>query len=188
MPRAGWRVVLRRAGRVLRFDRTVYADVARDRTGLRQAVAVVAIVAAAAALGAALATDWSPGALLGAAVAALLHWLIWTGVTYLVATTLVRGRATRPGFRRVLRVVGYAETPQVVALGGFLPVAGPVVVVLARLLALVAGHQALEEALGLDRRRTAATTAACFALGLALSTLVKARLGDIGWWQALLRP
>src|SRR5690242_7682656 len=84
-PRGGERrLVLRRMGRVLRFDKAVYPDAARDTGGVRQAGWVVCVVTLAVAVGAVLVAGWHLGVLLAAVLAAVLHWLIWAGVTYLI--------------------------------------------------------------------------------------------------------
>lgn len=185
-PRDGiGRLMLKRMGRVLRLDKTIYAELPGDPTALRQATWVVRVAALAAAIGTALVADWHPGALLGAVVAAVLHWLIWAGVTFAIATRLFHS-VVKP--RHLVVSMGYAEAPAIITLLAFIPVAGSWIVVLSRALSFATGRQALQQTAALDGRRTAATAITAFVLGLAITALVKAWLGDIGPWAALLRP
>lgn len=180
-----WWLMLRRMGRVTRLDHAVYPDLAQDPAALRQAAWVIRIVTVAAAIGTVLVAGWEAGALLGAVLGALLHWLIWTGVTYLIASRLFH---TSASLRGLLATMGYAQAPHAIAILAFIPFAGPALVVLSRLLMFVAGHQAMEQTADLGSRRNAATAILAFVIGLAVSALVEAWLGDIGAWEALLRP
>jgi hypothetical protein len=170
---------------VCRFDRTVYADVVREKGALRQAGRIVGIVAAAAAIGAMLIDGWEAGAIVGAALAAVAHWLLWTGLISLIASWVFRSGVAP---RSLLAAMGYAQAPQVLAILGFIPVVGPVIVVISRLLAAIAGVQAMRATSDLDRRQRLATTIIAFLISLAVTTLLKAWAGDMGSWQALVRP
>jgi hypothetical protein len=172
-------------GRVLQFDQAVYAGLVQDPAATAQASWAVGIAAAAAAIGTALMGGWQAGAILGAAIAAIVHWLLWTGLIYLIAATLFHSTTS---LRRLLTAMGYAQAPQVIAILGFIPVVGPWVVLLSRLLTVVSTFQAMGSTIALDRRRQIATNVLAFAASFVVTTLLKARLGDIGPWQALGRP
>jgi hypothetical protein len=187
IPRAGAsrRAVWQRMLRVLRLDRSVFAEVERDPAGTRQATKVVAFVAAAAALGTALLGAWHPGAILGAALAALLHWLLWSGLEALAAGVLFR----RPmSLERHLRALGYAQTPQLLALFAFVPTVGPWVVLGSRLLTLLAGNQALGAVFELHRRQALAIRLVSFGIAVVATAGVRALLGEVPFLTALLRP
>lgn len=169
----------------MRFDAGVYSELSHDPTVMRQAARVVGIVTATAALGTSIAVGWHAGAILGAALAAVVHWVLWTGLIYLIATTIFHSKAALPG---LYGAMGYAQAPQVIAILGFIPVAGPLIVILGRLLTLVSGHQALVATVKLERRRMLATNILAFIISLIVTTLLKAWLGDIGNWDAAIRP
>lgn len=178
-------VVGRRMLRVLRLDRTVYEEVERDPRGTRQAAVVVTFVAAFAALGTLLIESWHAGAILGAVVAALLHWLVWSGLTYLLGGIVLRRRLS---FEHVARALGYAQTPQLLTVFAFVPVAGAWIVVLGRVLSLVAGNLATGAAAETNLPRALAIRLLSFGVALAAAAGVRAVLGEIGFVMALLRP
>jgi hypothetical protein len=171
--------------RVVRFDASVYAEVARDPAGTRQAARVVALVAAAAALGTVLLTSWHSGAILGAVIAALLHWLLWSGLESLLGRALFQRRTP---FDQHIRALGFAQTPQLLTLFAFVPAVGVWLVAGSRLLTMLAGNQALGEVLDLHRRQAVAIRLASFGTALVAAAGVRAVLGDVPFLTALLRP
>lgn len=179
------RTVLARMLRVLTFDRSVYEEVESDSAGTRQAAFVVAFVAAAAALGTVLLGDWHLGAILGAVLAALIRWLLWSGLDYLIGRVLFR----RPmSLQRLVRALGYAQTPQLLAVLAFLPIVGAWVVVASRLLALVAGNLAIGQALELRLSQALAIRLVGFTVAFATAAVVQSLLGDVPFLTAILRP
>ena len=179
------RLVWRRMRRVLTLDRSVYAEIERDPAGTRQAVWVVAVVAAAAALGTVLIASWHPGAVLGAVLAALLHWLLWSGLIYLIASVLY-GR--RVPLQPLVRGLGYAQTPQLLAVLAFVPVVGAWVGMGSGLLTMLSGNLAIGDAFGLSLRQALAIRLVSFGIALAAAAGVRAVLGDVSFITALLRP
>ena len=179
------RTVLRRVLRVCKLDATVYAEIETDAHGTRQAAAVVAVVAAAAVVGTIFTGDWHAGAIAGAVAAALIHWLLWSVLVYLVATVLFHAPTQRAG---LLRVLGYAQAPQLIVALGFLPLIGPLIVLAGRVLAFLAGHHAMRETLRVSRPRVMATTLITFLITFGFAALVRAVFGDINLLDALVRP
>jgi hypothetical protein len=175
----------RRMLRVLKLDRSVYAEVERDPAGTRQAARVVAFVAAFAALGTVLLESWHPGAILGAMLGALLHWLLWSGLAYLLGMMLYR---KRPAPASLVRALGYAQTPQLLATLAFVPVAGAWIVVGSRLLTLVAGNLAMSDAFEIRLHQALAIRLLSFGIAIAAAAAVRAVLGDVRFVMALLRP
>jgi hypothetical protein len=178
-------IVWQRMLRVLTLDRSVYAEVERDPAGTPQAARVVAFVAASAALGTVLLESWQPGAILGAVLAALLHWLLWSGLAYLLGMVLFRKRLS---FTRLVRALGYAQTPQLLAALAFVPVVGVWIVVGSRLLALIAGNLAMSDAFGIRLPQALAIRLLSFGVALAAAAGVRAVLGDVSFVMALLKP
>ena len=109
-PGAGERAqsIFQRMFRVCRLDSSVYPEIESDRYGLRQGAMVVAFVTAAAVLGTVLDGDWHRGAVVGAVLAALIRWLVWGGLSYLVAAVLFRRHPRLPA---MLAGSGYAQAP-----------------------------------------------------------------------------
>ena len=183
--RSSWRTIWRRMARVLRFDSSVYAEIANDPASTGEAARVVAFVAAAAGLATGIATSWQAGAILGAVLAALVHWLLWSGLVHLIGTWLFRRQGT---LEHLVRGLGYAQTPQLLALFGFLPIVGPLLVVASRVMTMVAGQHAVSESFGLSRRQTIPIVLVSSGITLAAGALVHAWLGDVGPLTAILRP
>lgn len=128
-----------------------FEEVEHDETATLQAAAVVAMVAVAAALGA------SPLGLAGAvrgALVALVGWLVWAGVTYLVGDKLFGGTAT---WGELLRTLGFAQAPGVLLLLGFIPLLGWVVSLVVGIWMLVAAFIAIRQALDFGNGKTFAT-------------------------------
>jgi hypothetical protein len=179
------RTVGQRMLRVLRLDRSVYPEIERDPAGTAQAARVVAFVAAFAALGTVLLESWRPGAILGAVLAALLHWLLWSGLAYLLGVMLFRKRISAA---RLVGALGYAQAPQLLAALAFVPVLGPWIVVASRLLTLIAGNLALSDAFAVRLPQALAIRLLSFALAFAAAAAVRAVLGDVSFVMALLKP
>lgn len=90
-----------------------YEEVEADSTATNQAAMVVALVAAAQAIG-----GYGGRGLIIGPLAALAAWLIWAGVTYVVGDKLLGGTAT---WGELLRTIGFAQAPGVLIVFAILP-------------------------------------------------------------------
>ncbi len=77
-------------------------------------------------------------------MSALLGWLVWAGVTYLIGDKLLGGTAT---WGELLRTLGFAQTPGILVVLAFLPVIGGIVRLVVAVWVLVAGIIAIRQAL-----------------------------------------
>ena len=118
-----------------------YEEVEADSTATGQAAAVVAMVAVASGIGAA---GEGLSSIVLAPVSALLGWLIWAGVTYLIGDKILGGTAT---WGELLRTLGFAQSPGVLYLLAVLPVFGGLVRFVVALWILAAGVIAIRQAL-----------------------------------------
>ncbi len=128
-----------------------FEEVEHDTDATMQAAAVVAMVAVASAIGA------SPLGLVGAvkgAVAALVGWLAWAGITYLVGAKLFGGSAT---WGELLRTLGFAQAPGVLLVFTFFPLLGGLVHVVVAIWMLVAAFIAIRQALDFGNEKTLGT-------------------------------
>ncbi len=73
------------------LDISVYEEVEADTDATGQAAGVVAIVAVAQAVGA---IGQGGVGIIAALIGALLGWLVWAGITYLIGDKLLGGTAT----------------------------------------------------------------------------------------------
>ena len=124
-----------------RIDAAIYTEVEHDTTATPQAAGVVAIVAVSSAIG-----GVAGGAvgMLSGVVAALLGWLVWAGVTYLIGDKLLGGTAT---WGELLRALGFAQAPGVLYILAVIPLFGWFVRFVVGVWILVCGIVALREAL-----------------------------------------
>jgi len=123
------------------LDVDVFEEVEADTTATGQAAGVVVIVAVAQAIGAA---ALGPSGMIGGMVAALLGWLVWAGVTYVIGDLLLGGTAS---WGELLRTLGFAQTPGILIVLASLPLLGGLVRLVVSLWMLVAGIVALRQAL-----------------------------------------
>jgi hypothetical protein len=181
--------------RVMRLDRSVYGEIARDgtRAGMLSAASVVALVAVVTTLGAAvqIATGDAPrstrllGAIAGSLLDPFIHWVIWSALLVAVGSLLFRADVAFP---TVLRELGYAQAPLILTALAFLPLVGPAIVLLGQLFSLRAGSLATQHAFAFDTRRTIATIGVTFAAAFVISSAVRAFLANIGLWDAFIAP
>jgi hypothetical protein len=123
------------------LDVDTYEEVEADHAATAQAAAVVVLVAVARAIGGA--GEGGTGILAGV-ISALLGWLLWAGVAYLIGDELLGGRAT---WGELLRTLGFAQTPGLLAILGFIPVLGTLIRFIVAIWVLVTGLIALRQAL-----------------------------------------
>jgi hypothetical protein len=127
------------------LDVSVYEEVEADRTATGQAAAVVAIVAICGAVGN-LGQHSAKGPIV-AIIGAFLGWLLMSGLTYVVGTKLFKGTAD---WGEMLRTLGFAQAPGVIAILGIVPILGRLVVFAVAIWQLVTAVIAIRQALDFD--------------------------------------
>jgi hypothetical protein len=130
-----------RMKRAALLDPHLYEEVEGDGSATSQAAIVVAIVAVAQGLGAA---ALGVSGIIGGIVAALLAWLVWAGVTYVIGDTILGGAAT---WGELLRTLGFAQSPGLLGILAFLPLVGGLIRFAAVTWVLMAGILAIRQAL-----------------------------------------
>ena len=135
------RSMFERMKRAAMLDVDTYEEVEADTTATGQAGAVVALVAVAQGIGAA---GNGVTGIVGGIVIALMSWLIWSGITYLVGDKLLGGTAT---WGELLRTLGFAQSPGVLGIFAILPVVGGLVRFAIPIWVLVTGIIAIRQAL-----------------------------------------
>jgi hypothetical protein len=172
--------MLDRVLRVVKLDKSVYAEVEADEMATSQAAIVVAIVAVLSAIGGGVGTLVTAGgtgflrAFLGAILSTFVGWLVWSAVTYFVGTSLFKGEAT---IGEMLRVIGFAQAPQVLGLFSFIPCVGWLFSLAGWLLSLYTGFLAIQEGLDLDTGKTLATVAIGWVVAFVVSLVIGLILG-----------
>jgi len=123
------------------FNIQTYEEVEADTSATGQAAAVVAIVAVASGIGAA---GQGLSSILFTPVAAIVGWLIWAAVTYLIGDKILGGTAT---WGELLRTLGFAQAPGILNLLGILPIIGSFVHLIVPFWMLATGVVAIRQAL-----------------------------------------
>jgi hypothetical protein len=140
--------------RAARIEVPLYEEVEADLTATNQALLVVVLVAVASAIGTGIAGR-SPGGLIGGLIAglltALIGWAVWSYVVYFVGTRFFGGTAT---YGELLRTLGFAESPGVLLILGFIPVIGGIISLVVLVWTIVTSFIATRQALDIDNTKT----------------------------------
>jgi len=135
----------------------------------------VAIVAVCSAIG-----SWGGGlgAMLGGLIAALVGWVLWAGVTYLIGDKVFGGTAT---WGELLRTLGFAQSPGVLYILAFIPLLGWVVRFGVAVWVLVAGVIAIRQALDFSTGKAVLTAVLGWVAMVILGVLVGGLFGGFAW-------
>lgn len=150
---------------------STYEEVEADESATGQAAAVVALYALAAAIGT---IRFGGRGVIGAIIAAIVGWLIWSGVTYFIGTRVFKGAAT---WGELLRTIGFAQAPGILLVLGIVPILGGLVRLVVWIWMLVAGVVAIRQALDFDTGKAVLTAL----LGWVAMVLVGVLLGMFGF-------
>lgn len=148
-----------------RLDVDTYEEVEADQSATGQAALVVGIVAIASAIGSL--GDGGMGIVTGL-LSAIVGWLLWAGITYVVGDKLFGGTAT---WGELLRTLGFAQAPGVLLVLGIIPLLGGLVQAVVGIWMLVAGIIAIRQALDFSTGR-AILTAIIGWIPLAIATWI----------------
>lgn len=179
-------MLVNRMIRAAMLDPRLYEEVEHDRSATSQAMQVVIIVALASGIGGAL---WklltlSPidavTGLIGGILAAIVGWLVWALVTYIIGTGVFGGTAS---YGEMLRTLGFAQSPNVLAiftgvLGG-IPLFGGLLRFGLLVWVLLAGLIAIRQALDIGTGK-AVLTAVIGWIVMAIIVVIIAALFGIG--------
>ena len=108
-----------------RLSAETFEDVEDDSGATIQAMAVVIMVAVFSGIG-----DYLSGyaslsdAVVFGVVRGVVSWAIWALVTLIVGTTFLKGPDTEADWGQLARVTGFAQTPGLINILNFIPVAG----------------------------------------------------------------
>jgi hypothetical protein len=152
------------------LDVATYEEVEADASATGQAAIVVAIAAVASAIGAA---GHEGVNIFGTLIGALLSWVIWAGLTYLIGDKVFGGTAT---WGELLRTLGFAQAPRVLLVLGIIPVFGLLVWVAVAVWVLIAGIIAIRQALDFSTQKALLTAL----IGWVIVMVVSALFGGLG--------
>jgi hypothetical protein len=104
-----------------RLDGNTYERVEARSQDNRRALYVVLLASVAAAIGSGV-TDIA--SIFGITLAALLTWMLWVFLTYVVGTRLLASSETHTTFGELLRTTGFSASPGILRALGAVPVIG----------------------------------------------------------------
>jgi hypothetical protein len=108
-----------------RLHAQTFEEVEADSSATRQAFLVVVLVALATGVGS-LEVGGVRG-LIGGVVIGLVGWAFWAWITYFIGTTLFRTAETHANWGQLARTLGFAQSPGIFKVFGFIPGVGPVI-------------------------------------------------------------
>ena len=104
--------------RAAKLDVSLYEEVEADKTATLQSVMVITLSSAATGIGAARAGGI---ALLSGIIAALIGWLIWSYLIFIIGTKILPTRHTEADYGELLRTIGFASSPGLIRILGIIP-------------------------------------------------------------------
>jgi len=142
----------------MKLQSSLYEEVEADKSANMQAALVVIIASVAAAIGAGLA-GLSGGflAAIWSLVAALLGWLLWALVVYLIGAKIMKGKQTQASWGEVARTIGFANSAGIFRILSFIPVLGWIITAVVWVWILIAGVIGIRAALDFSTGRAVIT-------------------------------
>jgi hypothetical protein len=110
---------------VLLLDARTFENIEADKAANGQALLVVVAASLAAGLGVGI--QLGVTGLLREAIGALVGWVMWAAVTWVIGSKLLPEPQTRTDMGELLRVIGFAYAPQLFGFFAFIPVLGVLV-------------------------------------------------------------
>lgn len=144
--------ILDRAMRVSKLELPVYRTIELDKKATTEAAIVVGVVAVASAIGSLGGDDWFLNLIVGL-VGTFLSWVIFAAMTYFFGRNVFGVPASEVSVEGLMRTQGYAHAPGVLAVVGFIPLLGWIVVLIAGIWALVTAIIAIRESLNVGTGR-----------------------------------
>ncbi|HSC34329.1 MAG TPA: YIP1 family protein [Thermodesulfobacteriota bacterium] len=138
-------ILIDRMLRASKLDVNLYEEVEADKGSMGQAATVVVLSSVAAGVGS-LGVFGIKG-LIFTTIGALVGWLIWAYLTFIIGTKLLPEPGTKADLGEMLRTIGFSSSPGVLRILGIIPVAGPIISFVAGIWMLVAMIIAVRQAL-----------------------------------------
>lgn len=157
--------------RAAKLDVSLYEEVEADTGATSQALLVVVLSSLAAGIGAiGKVSAFGPVAMITAMLTALVGWVVWAGLTYVIGTHILPEPGTKADIGELLRTTGFSSAPGLIRILGVVPFMGAIVLFASAIWMLIAMVIAVRQAL--DYKSTGRAIGVCllgwlFALVLA---------------------
>lgn len=159
---------------VFRLNVSTFEEIEHDQAATGQAFFVVLLVAIIAGIGSGFGAGIGDGsffgAFLGTLISAIVGWLLWAVVSWFVGTRFFGGQAD---VGEMLRVIGFAQAPQVL---GIIPCIG---VLVGWIWSLIAGFIAIRQGLDLDNTRAFLTIVIGFIFVIVVYAVIGLLFGGV---------
>lgn len=155
---------------VLRLQGATFEEIEADPRALVEALVVVALVAIAALIGS-IGNEGGEGFLNGI-TGALVGWLVFSALCYAIGMRFFANPESRSSWPEMLRVLGYAEAPNLLAIVAFIPLVGGLLAGIGSLWALLAAILGIRQALEVPYPRAALVAIVAWVARLAIQLLV----------------
>jgi len=156
------------------LDKRVYEEVEADSRATGQAVGIVLLASVAGGIGRLGLGLLTPPAVVAGVIGALIGWMAWAALTYLIGTHLLPEPETRADVGELLRTIAFASSPGLLRVFGVVPVVGGLIYATASIWMLVTMIVAVRQAL--DYRSTGRAIGVC-AVGWVLSLVIAGIIG-----------
>ncbi len=166
--------------RAAKLDAGLYKEVEADRNATGQAFMVVVLSSLATAAGGAAASgmDMLVGILLS-----LASWCFWAYLIYFIGAKLFPEPQTKSAPAELLRTIGFASSPGILRIFGFMPLTRGLVFLVTTIWMLIAMVLAVKQTL--DYKSTLRSIGVCL-IGLILQTLLFLSINSLlsGIWNS----
>jgi hypothetical protein len=105
--------------RAAKLDKNLYEEVEADKSALGQSVTVVILSSVAAGIG--VIADAGIIGILTGTIMALIGWLIWAYLTYIIGTKVLPTPETKADYGELLRTIGFSSSPGLIRIIGIIP-------------------------------------------------------------------
>jgi hypothetical protein len=164
-----------------RLDTRTIEDVERDQNATSQALIVVLLAVVASAIGTLGGDRNIVWALVGGAISAVAGWIIFSVVAYFVGATLFATPQTSVTIGQVLRVVGFAQTPKLLVILGFIPLLGWLAWIVAYIWFVIVAIVAIRQAFEFNTERAVGTAIVALIVQVVVDILIAVIIGIPIW-------
>jgi len=105
--------------RAIKLESQLFEEVEADQTALPQAIVVVILSSLAA--GIASITRGAGMSVIGNTIGTLVSWFIWSFIIFYIGTKLLPESETKSDYNELLRTIGFASAPGLLAIVGIIP-------------------------------------------------------------------
>lgn len=137
-----------------RLDVRTYEEVEHDTSATQQALIVVILASIAGGIGA---LDDGGLALIGGVIGSVVQWAVLAFVCYFVGTRLLGTAETKADWGQLARTLGFAYTPAILGILGFIPVVEWIVALIVFVWVIATTIVAIRQALDFSTGRAVVT-------------------------------